>query len=301
MPRISPRHWRGWQKRLGQGGDIDPEFLGQKRPVAAVGFGGDGVPGIDADAPQQKSGADTVRHAVEGAAFGFGKVFHGRSGDVVGRQIVRVPPVRRRRGRGEAAPGSVPPEPGGVAVGIDTRGGHDDRDRGHGVAVIRSCVKRPSHPPLVGQAILQPTTQRCVNAKILPLFPVNANHHPPILSSSHPLFLPSSLPPILPASYPPILPSSHPPILLSSYPPILPSSPKKERRPPVSGKAQLFRWLVCLRDAKRGKKKRKKKAKKKAASQRKGEAFSVAGVPSERGSNCYDAVRFRGRVEQVGF
>ena len=28
-PRISPRHWRGWQKRLGQGGDVDPEFFGQ--------------------------------------------------------------------------------------------------------------------------------------------------------------------------------------------------------------------------------------------------------------------------------
>nr|DAS81219.1 MAG TPA: hypothetical protein [Inoviridae sp.] len=96
----------------------------------------------------------------------------------------------------------------------------------------------------------------------MPLFPVNANHHPP--------FLPSSLP------------------------------QKKERRPPVSGKAQLFRWLVCLRDAERGKKKSKKKAKKKAASQRKGAAFSVAGVPSERGSNCYGAVRFWGRVEQVG-
>ena len=160
MPRISPRHWRGWQKRLGQGGDIDPEFLGQKRPVTAVGFGGDGVPGIDADAPQQKSGADAVRHAVEGAAFGFGKVFHGWPGDVVGRQIVRVPPVRRRRGRGGFAPGSIPPKPGGAAVGINTRGGHDDRGRGHGVAVTRPCVKRPSHPPLVGQAIFQPATGR---------------------------------------------------------------------------------------------------------------------------------------------
>ena len=66
-----------------------------------------------------------------------------------------VPPVRRRRGRGVEALELIPPEPGGEAVGIDTRGGHDDRDRGHGVAVIRPCVKRPSHPPLVGQAILQ--------------------------------------------------------------------------------------------------------------------------------------------------
>lgn len=71
-----------------------------------------------------------------------------------------APPVRRRRGRGEAAPGAIPPEPGGVAVGIDTRGGHDDRDRGHGVAVTRPCVKRPSHPPLVGQAIFQLATGR---------------------------------------------------------------------------------------------------------------------------------------------
>ena len=39
-------------------------------------------------------------------------------------------------------------------------GGHDDRDRGHGVAVIRPCVKRPSHPPLVGQAVLQLPTGR---------------------------------------------------------------------------------------------------------------------------------------------
>lgn len=99
-------------------------------------------------------------------------------------------------------------------------------------------------PPACWPSDIAATTQRCVNAKILPLFPVNANHHPPIL----------------------------------------PSPQKKERRPPVSGKAQLFRWLVCLRNAERGKKKRKKKAKKKAASQRKGAAFSVAGVPSGRGT-----------------
>lgn len=122
-----------------------------------------------------------------------------------GRQIVRAPPVRRRRGRGEAAPGSIPPKPGGAAVGIDTRGGHDDRDRGHGVAVIRPCVKRPSHPPLVGQAVLQLPTgrgergtpgefgirrknavfsaeaKRGQNAKIRPAFPLNETRCPSIV------------------------------------------------------------------------------------------------------------------------
>ena len=111
LPQKSPRHWRGWQKRLGQGGDVHPEFLGQQRPVAAVGFGGDRVFGIDADAPQQKCGPDAVRHTVEGAAFCFGKVFH-RAGYLVedcrfypSRGDLGGPPVRRRRGRGEAAPG----------------------------------------------------------------------------------------------------------------------------------------------------------------------------------------------------
>ena len=202
---------------------------------------------------------------------------------------------------------------------------------GTGGTVLQSfcqCVKRPSHPPLVGQAILQPATQRCVNAKILPPFPVNANHHPPILPSSHPPILPSSLPPILPSSLPPILPSSHPPILPSSilpssHPPILPSShppflpsslppifhppfllsslPQKKKEGRQSAEKRSFFGGWCAfgtRNAERRKAKRKQK--KKAASQRKGAAFSVAGVPSGRGSNCYGAVRFWGRVEQVG-
>ena len=87
LPQKSPWHWRGWQKRLGQGGDIDPEFFGQQSPVAAVGFGGDGVLGIDANPPQQKSGPDAVRHAVEGAAFGFGEVFHGGLGLWLGGRL----------------------------------------------------------------------------------------------------------------------------------------------------------------------------------------------------------------------
>ena len=102
---------------------------------------------------------------------------------------------------GRSSAGVTPPEPGGAAVGIDTRGGYDDRDRGHGVAVTRPCVKRPSHPPLVGQAVFQPAIgrrgvgspsgvwhsaerrslfgggQTGQNVKIRPAFPLNATWH----------------------------------------------------------------------------------------------------------------------------
>ena len=145
LPQKSPRHWRGWKKRLGQGGDVDPELIGQYCPVSAVGFMRDCVFRVKARSPHEIGCANTMRHPVNHAAFCFGEVFHGRPGDVVGRQIVRVPPVRRRRGRGEESPKLIPPEPvmgGDVAGailhgvspanhGYDTPGGHDAATRGH--------------------------------------------------------------------------------------------------------------------------------------------------------------------------
>lgn len=132
--------------RLGQGADdVDARFFPDVAAVLGVGLTGDAVTRLKPQTPHEIGGSNPVGHAVDGEAFAFGDGFHGWPGDVIGRQIVRVPPVRRRRGRGEESPELIPPEPvmgGDVAGailhgvspanhGYDTPGGHDAATRGH--------------------------------------------------------------------------------------------------------------------------------------------------------------------------
>ena len=53
----------------GQGGNVDAPFIGQLLTVPGIGFAGDEVFGVDADAPKQVSAAHTVGHMQDLDAF----------------------------------------------------------------------------------------------------------------------------------------------------------------------------------------------------------------------------------------